>query len=177
MIVVWFSRAPKYSRLFFPIPNNTLKTWYLPFRPALCRQSIMPSETTHRHWKDGLPIKVSSFLSIRNCPSLLTLPCVITLPIRSPTALESITNAHAHYSSLMLSFISSFWVATSSLSLVSTYVKPLALSDPTNGPSLHIARLQTQADLHHSSKLDIRHLVPHPSSTTWLHILPIHRRG
>ena len=28
-------------------------------------QSIMPSETAHRHWKDGLPIKVSSFLSFR----------------------------------------------------------------------------------------------------------------
>jgi len=53
------------------------------------------------------------------------------------------------------------------------YVKPLALSASINARSLHVARLQTQADLHYPSKLDIWHLVPYPPPT-WLHLLPIH---
>ena len=82
-MTVWFSRALK-SRLFPPIFNRTLSTWNRPFRPTPRGRSttvtphdiplsankrtylVMPSETAHRHWKDGLPIKVS------HQPSFLT---------------------------------------------------------------------------------------------------------
>ena len=179
-MVVWFSGAPNYSRVLSPSPTAPSKLGTSHF--DLPSQSIMPSETTHRHWKDGLPIKVNSSLSVHTANIPFHFPLSSSVVTNSPVLLLCVSFAPQLTTtntctprSLILSFIFSSWVATSTLSLAFTFVKPLAFSDSTNTRSFHVARLQTQADLHHPSELDIRHLVSYPPSPTWLHLLPIHR--